>query len=83
MERAALLALREQVLHLGGRDPEQDGWHVRYVRRQLGDGRIKTRRTIEYVNRFGHVFARRSAALVCAFSIIVSIVVLYRNVPGH
>jgi len=71
VERAALLALREQVLLMGGRDPEQDGWHVRYVRRQLGGGgggSVKTRTTIEYVNRFGHVFARRSAALVCVLN---------------
>jgi len=64
VERVALQALREQVLLLGGRDPVDDGWHVRYVRRPLRRGSgAKTRRSVEYVNRFGHVFVRRSAAL--------------------
>ena len=62
---AALMSLRQDALMLGGPDPLEDGWHVRYEHgtRRVGRSGWSSRRSVQYVNRFGHIFRRRSSAL--------------------
>ena len=62
---AALMSLRQDALMLGGPDPLEDGWHVRceHGTRRLGPSGWSSRRSVQYVNRFGQIFRRRSSAL--------------------